>query len=123
MKRIFQHLFVVALSLSFMSNAAYAAVISTEAALAAQQRGDTVAHISAILLRDDVRAALVQRGVDPSQAMARVNALTPSELAELESRLDSLPAGGIGVIEVLGITAVVLLILELLGVTNVFTKL
>lgn len=122
MKRILQHLLVTTLALSFMSNGAYAAVISTEAALAVQQRGESVARISAILMRDDVRAALVQMGVDPSQAITRVNALTPSELAELESRLDELPAGGIGVIEVLGITVLVLLILELLGVTNVFTR-
>ena len=48
--------------------------------------------------------------------------MTDSELQRLAGRIDQLPAGGTGVIEVVGIVAVVLLILELLGVTDVFTR-
>lgn len=123
MKSLLQHVLVMSIALSMTSNAAFAAVISTEAALAGQQRAESIAHISAVLLREDVSAALVQMGVDPAQAVERVAALTPNELAELQQKLGELPAGGIGVIEVLGVVAVVLIILELLGVTNVFTKL
>ena len=123
MKRLLQHILLVSIALSFTSNAAYGAVISTEAALGVAQRADSVARVSTILMREDVGAALVRLGVDPAQAINRVDALTSAELAELESQLDKLPAGGIGVIEVLGIVAVVLIVLELLGVTNVFTSL
>ena len=123
MKRILQHLLVFSLALSFASSPAFGAVISTEAALAVQQRADSIARVSGIMMREDVTSALVQMGVDPAQAVRRVEALTLSELAELESQLDKLPAGGIGVIEVVGVVAVVLIVLELLGVTNVFTGL
>jgi len=41
-------------------------------------------------------------------------------LAELNSQLDSLPAGG--VLALIGAVFVVLLILELTGVINVFSK-
>jgi hypothetical protein len=123
MKRIFLHVLAMSIVFSFVSNAAYGAVISTEAAVAVQQRADSVARVSSVLLRQDVGAALVRMGVDPAQAVKRVQALTLTELAELETQLDKLPAGGIGVVEVLGVVAVVLIVLELLGVTNVFTKL
>ncbi|MDH3642202.1 MAG: PA2779 family protein [Gammaproteobacteria bacterium] len=123
MKRVLQHILVMCIAFSFCSNAAYAAVISTEAALAVQQRADSIARVSGIMLREDVSAALVQMGVDPAKAVERVEALTLHELAELENQLATLPAGGIGVVEVVGVVAVVLIVLELLGVTNVFTKL
>jgi hypothetical protein len=123
MKGILQHILLVGLALSFTSNAAFGAVITTEAALAVQQRADSIGRISGVMMRADVRSALVQMGVDPAHAVKRVEALTLTELTELENQLDKLPAGGVGVIEVLGIVAVVLIVLELLGVTNVFTKL
>ena len=123
MKRLLQHILVMSIAISFTSNAAFAAVITTEAALAGHQHAGSIARVSAIMMREDVSAALVRMGVDPAQAMERVKALTPAELARLEGELDRLPAGGVGVIEVLGVVAVVLIVLELLGVTNVFTKL
>jgi hypothetical protein len=39
----------------------------------------------------------------------------------LQGRIADLPAGA-GVIEVIGIVFVILLILELIGVTNIFTR-
>lgn len=101
---------------------AQAGVISTGAALQMQARQHQLERVDTFLARDDVRRTLIRHGVDPHHAKQRVNALTEAELARLAGRVDELPAGGVGVIEVLGITAVVLLVLELLGVTNVFTK-
>jgi hypothetical protein len=84
-------------------------------------RQDHIARINTVLARDDVQQMLIRYGVDPDIAAKRVAALTNTELAMIESRIEQMPAGA-GVIEVVGIVAVVLLILELLGVTNVFTK-
>ena len=47
-------------------------------------------------------------------------ALSAAELAQLDGRLDQLPAGA-GIVEVVGVVFVVLLILELVGVTDIFT--
>jgi hypothetical protein len=69
-----------------------------------------------------VQNALVNLGVDPAHASARVNALSAEELQILEQQLPELPAGGTGVVEVVGIVAIVLIVLELLNVTNFFTE-
>ncbi|MDX1698408.1 MAG: PA2779 family protein, partial [Thiohalobacterales bacterium] len=73
------------------------------------------------LARDEVRMQMLELGVDPAHVEARVEALSDAELARLSNGIGDLPAGS-GALEVIGIVFVVILILELLGVTNVFTK-
>lgn len=80
------------------------------------------ADVKAMLARDDVREQLVQWGVDPGEASARVDALTPGEVQQLAERMDSMPAGA-GVGSVVGaavLVFLVLLITDILGFTNVF---
>lgn len=101
---------------------ATAALISTETAIELTERVAQVERINTVLARDSVQHALIRLGVDPINAMARVAALTDTELQTLEQQLDKLPAGGTGVIEVVGIVAIVLIILELLNVTNFFSE-
>lgn len=101
---------------------AQAAIVGTDTAIAMSERAETVARVNAVLMRDEVRQRLQAMGVDPAAAMDRVASLTDSELATLDARLDELPAGG-SVLGVIGAVLVVLIILELLGVTNVFTGL
>lgn len=99
---------------------ALAAVISTEALMTSTAPQSSQSPIEQALARDDVRAQLVRLGVDPAAAKARIAALSPSELAQLNQRIAELPAGA-GVIGVLGVIFLVLLVLEVLGVTNVFS--
>ncbi len=122
MKRLLQQILLLSFVMSSLNNVAFARVITTEAALAIQQQEDSIERVGRFLMREDVQTALVRMGVDQSQAIERVQALTPSELAQLEQHLNELPAGGTGVIEVIGIVVIVLIVLELLGVTNVFTR-
>lgn len=122
MKRLLQQILLLSLVMSSLNNVAFARVITTEAALAIQQHEDSIERVGRFLMREDVQAALVRMGVDQSQAIERVQALTPSELAQLERHLNELPAGGTGIVEILGIVVIVLIVLELLGVTNVFTR-
>ncbi|MEQ8858083.1 MAG: PA2779 family protein [Pseudomonadales bacterium] len=122
MQRIVLQLLVVSLVVCAPLAPAQAGIVGTDAAMAMAERADAVTRINAVLMRDDVRAQLEALGVDPADALERVGSLTTTELAELESRLGELPAGG-GVLGVLGVLLVVLLVLELLGVTNVFTGL
>jgi len=63
---------------------------------------------------------MVSLGVDPVQAQARVAAMSPAELNRLSAELDKLPAGGI--LALIGAVFVVLLILEITGVTHIFTN-
>lgn len=122
MKRLLQQILLLSFVMSSLNNVAFARVITTEAALAIQQQEDSIDRVGRFLMREDVQTALVRMGVDQSQAIERVQALTPSELAQLERHLNELPAGGTGIVEVLGIVVIVLIVLELLGVTNVFTR-
>lgn len=105
---------------------AHAGIVGTESALtmsgSVTDRAATLASVDRLLMRDDVRGQLEALGVDPRAALDRAASLTDRELAQLQARLDELPAGG-NVLGVLGVVLVVLLVLELLGVTNVFTGL
>jgi len=79
--------------------------------------------IGAFLARAEVRRALVERGVDPTQVRARVAALSDAQARDLAARIDQLPAGGDGVGDVLGVLLlvfVILLITDILGLTKVF---
>ena len=97
-----------------------ASVITTDQYTEANAPTPT-ARVNRFLARDDVRAQLERFGVDPDDASARVATMTPEELAAIDRRIGDLPAGG-DVVAVIGIVFIVLLVLELVGVTNIFTK-
>lgn len=99
-----------------------AAVISTQQVMSLEQRQGTIDHIQASLQRADVQQAMINMGVDPQEALLRVDSLSDQELAQLNTQIDSLPAGGDGVLALIGAVFVILLILELTGVINIFNK-
>jgi hypothetical protein len=67
---------------------------------------------------------MVLLGVNPDEVRQRVEALSDQELNMLAQHIDDLPAGAgaEGVLVVIGIVFLVLIILELVGVTNVFSR-
>lgn len=102
------------------SFSAHAEIISTQEAMAMEQ-DQALARVDAWLMREDVTQELASMGVDPELARIRAQSLSPEELAELSERIEELPAGA-GVVEVIGVTFLVLLILELVGVINIFNR-
>jgi hypothetical protein len=110
-----------AMAASSVQNAAHAGVITTQEYLAAADRAAMAAKVDALLARDEVRAQLERLGVDAAAAAARVDALTDQELQLLAENIESLPAGG-DALGVVGIVFLVLLILELVGVIDIFNK-
>lgn len=98
---------------------ATAGVISTQQALSAEMRAAKETQVRSSLARDDVRQAMQRLGVDPADADARIASLSDAELVRMQGELDSLPAGG-DALAVIGVVFLVLLILELVGVTNIF---
>lgn len=107
------------ISLGLLQSAS-GAVVGTESAMQLQQRTAQIERISAVLAEQQVRDQLVRFGVDPQHATLRVAALSDSELQALDQRISELPAGADGALEVIGIVMLVLLILELVGVTDIF---
>jgi|SRR6056297_4169354 len=110
----------VSLGMAGMVSTASAGVLGSRVVMQQAERADTVARVQAVLDREAVQAQLVAFGVDPAMAVERVAALTDDELRQLDGRLSELPAGA-GAVEVVGIVFIVLLILELVGITNIFT--
>lgn len=100
---------------------AQAGVITTQQYLSAVDREAARARIDAVLAREEVRKRLELYGVDPVAADERIAALTDQELELLATELENLPAGG-SLLGVVGVVFIVLLILELVGVIDIFNK-
>ncbi len=107
------------LAMSLHLPAANAAMIGTEAVVHAAQAQQERSRLHDALNREDVKAKLASLGVDPAQVQARVDALTDDEAQALAQQLDQLPAGS-GIVGALVLIFMVLLITDLLGVTDVF---
>ena len=111
------------LLLDFTATAAQAGIIGTESVINTFQGEKSRTRITAFLERQEVQEALVQKGIDPAQAKKRVASLTDKEISRICKMLDKLPAGGDGIGAVVGAVVLiffVLLITDLLGLTNVF---
>ena len=103
-----------------MQAPAAAGVVGTAEAIASQD-GSARAVVDATLSRADVRAELERLGVDPAAVEGRLDALSEAEVATLAGQIGEAPAGG-DALAVIGIVFVVLIILELVGVIDIFKK-
>ncbi len=112
---------VVAFLAATLQQSAYAGVISTQQYLGSLDRQQAIARVDAVLAREEVRKQLEQFGVSPDEAHARVAALSDRELQSLAHRVGQVPAGG-SILALFGVVFIVLLILEVLGVTDIFKK-
>jgi hypothetical protein len=95
-------------------------IIDTEAVAASQATPAQREHLKSLLARDEVRAALTQRGVDLGQVQARVDALTDDEAARIAAQIDQMPAGASDILGVLFTVFIILLVTDILGLTKVF---
>ena len=101
-------------------NIAQAGIVGTES-MVMTSRDAQLAIVHAQLNRADVRAELEKRGVDSAVVDQRVANLSDSELAAFSKQMQDAPAGG-DVLVVLGVVFLVLLVLELVGVIDIFKK-
>jgi len=99
-----------------------AAVIGTQQAILMEHRSAYIEGIQSRLASDDVRHAMIRLGVDPEQAASRVAALSDQELALLNDQLQDLPVGGDGVLVLIGAVFLVLVVLEFVGIIDIFKK-
>ncbi len=114
--------YAVAASMLVMSlhlPVANAAMVGTEAVVHSTQAQQERGRLHDALNREDVKAKLASLGVDQAQVQARVDALTDDEAQALAQRLDQTPAGG-NIVGTLVFIFLVLLITDLLGLTDVF---
>jgi hypothetical protein len=100
---------------------AQAELLTTLQAVEASTRAQDMAAVNAALAREEVRAQFEALGVESAQIEARVAALTDAELRTLAGQMADMPAGA-DALAVIGIVFLVLLILEAVGVIDVFKK-
>lgn len=119
-KRFIASVLVASTALMGLPLTANASLVSTEEVTTRAATDALRDKVQAFLERDDVRAALEQRGVDATAAADRVQAMTDAEVAQLADRVDQAPAGA-GLAGLALTVLVVLIITDLLGLTNIFT--
>jgi hypothetical protein len=102
-----------------------AAMVETEAILAITVDGQQARNaIKTILAREDAQAVLRAQGIDPLEAMARVDSLTDAEARRIADQIEELPAGSgffVTFLIVVGVIVLILVITDAMGYTNVFT--
>jgi Family of unknown function (DUF6627) len=102
---------------------AQARMVTTDQVLSRSTSSDDRAQVLNFLMREDVQQQMARLGVNPEEAKSRVASLSDEEIQQLAGRIDELPAGE-GVEFVVGVILIiflVLLITDLLGVTDVFS--
>jgi hypothetical protein len=105
--------------LGLFSSVAQAGLIQTQEMQQQQQSGYDRQKLIDVLDQDRVQQQLVGFGVDPEIAKERVASMTDSELAQLNDQIDQLPAGS-GALGIIFIILLVFLILDIVGVTDIF---
>jgi hypothetical protein len=101
-----------------------AALVGTGDILATHENDMARAKIKTFLARKDVANHLEAMGVSVAEAQARVDTMTPDEIQLLTKKIDQMPAGGdaLGFLLALAVISfVVLVITDIIGVTDVFT--
>ncbi len=104
-------------------NLANAAMVATDQVVAEASQANDRARVMDFMAREEVRQQLETLGIDPDEAAQRALSLSDAEVQQIAGQLDQLPAGrdAVGVvIAAILIVLLVLLITDLLGLTNVF---
>jgi hypothetical protein len=94
--------------------------MGTEQMVAQELRSAHLQTVASFMAAEQVAAQLEAWGVAPDLVAERVAALSDAELQRLAATMQTDPAGGVLVI--IGAVFVVLIILDLVGVTNVFRR-
>lgn len=109
---------VLMLSLSAHS-LVHAGIVGTNDLVSAQQTALEREQVRDWLARDDVRNQLTGMGVDVDAAQARVDSMTADEVSTMAAKMDEMPAAS-GALEVAVLVLLILILLDVAGVTDIF---
>lgn len=101
-----------------------AKIIATETIIESGRAHEARIYVNSVLAREDVMASLKSQGIDMTEAKARVDNLTDSEIVSLADKIETAPAGGGAVGIIVGAAVVVIIVLvitDILGFTDVFS--
>jgi hypothetical protein len=117
-------LVILVLAFSISWAPVHAAMVSTDEILKQNQRDFDRERLHMLLDRSEVRVQLEAWGVNSEEAKARIDSLTDQEIAEIAAQLEQMPAGGSAIGTLVGVALIVfivLLITDILGVTDIFS--
>ena len=115
--------FIYLLIISFLFvqvSPAFAGIVGTDSFLSEQSIQQDRENLRNLMSRDEVRSMLEINGLTVDQAQERVDSLTDMEVKQLAKKFEELPAAGDAAVVIL-IIALVVLVLELAGITDIFT--
>lgn len=104
----------------FSSATAQAAMVETGAVISQQMMAYDRDQLRTRLEQQDAVDAMIRLGVEPTLVQSRVNHMTAEELAAFNQQIDEMQAGGSSLLGVVIVVFVILVILDLLGTTNIF---
>lgn len=119
--------FTCAAMLAATPLALHAKMVDTSAMLAFEQRPAQAGYVLPLAAsaspaeRAELRQQLEALGVSPALAAERVASMTDAQLQQLSLGLKDIPAGG-GALGVVATVLVIVLLLEILGITNLSNK-
>lgn len=120
LKKILAHTLITSLVCLGFTQSVQASMVGTEQVVTAAAAQKNRAKVEAAFKRADVQAALMARGINMTDATARVAAMSDEEAATVAHQIDTLPAGGDGILGTLVFIFVLLLVTDILGLTKVF---
>jgi len=121
LKRFFIYFLVILLPGASLCTTVNAGVIDSRELMQEQFANEQRGELLALISREDVAAQLTEFGVDPVMAQMRVASLSDAELASLHQKIDELPAGS-GVLGTIALVLLILILLDIAGVTDIFPK-
>lgn len=118
-QRFFSGLMIITMLSLGVSRISMAGIVTTSELVNAQQTVFEREQVRSWLARDEVRKQLTTMGVDVKDAQARVDSMTPQEVHAMATNMKNMPAGG-GALEVAVLVLLILILLDLAGVTDIF---
>jgi hypothetical protein len=116
-------LIIVILLVSTSYQSVSAAMIGMEKLLQAEDLQGNRDYLHQLIDREEVKNALIARGIDPLEAQLRLQSLTDEEIRLIADKLDDLAAGS-GVVTfsliIIGVIIALVLIFNFTDITNVF---
>jgi hypothetical protein len=117
---IFLSFYMLMLACPYQS--AWAAMIGTEAITDVDRNQSSRDYLKSLLAREDIKAVLIFQGIDPQEALARIDGLSDAEVNDIVNKLDQLPAGGFlgELLIVVALVFIILLFTDMAGYTDIF---
>lgn len=96
-------------------------MVNTNTMLNHEERSTQLELVETFIAREEVRSQMEAMGLDPALAAERIGSLTDAQLQQLAINIENSPAGS-GALGIVIAVLVIVLLLEILGITNISGK-